>query len=259
MGTDLIFVNKDLKSMLEAKMADKPNLNHTAFQEPKKPISFKNTLNAKMECLLKKCLIESYTVETFNDIALALFPIMFAEIEAHIGDLKNKELPTIDLLYSLLSLAGQGNSRMSNLEISGLVTNKLEMRDKILTEFDHPFKTKNILRGSGFLTENAFGPLPESWKQGLSSINGKDLMCKAEDTTSFNNTQANTRGGYNARSLSNPFFLTRGGARKQYVAAQALKKSHPTTEEQNSTRGANTGSERGQGSRGRGRGPRRPM
>merc|ERR1739842_34280 len=202
--TDLIFVNKDLKSMLEAKMADKPNLNHTAFQEPKKPISFKNTINAKMECLLKKCLIESYTAETFNDIALALFPIMFAEIEAHIGDLKNIELPSLDLLHSLLSLAGQGNSRMSNLHISGLVTNKLEMRDKILTEFDHPFKTKNILRGSGFLTENAFGPLPESWKQGLSSINGKDLMCIAKDTSSFSNTQTNSRGGYNARSLSNP-------------------------------------------------------
>ena len=82
-------------------------------------------------------------------------------------------------------------------------------------------------------------------------------MCKAKDTTSFNKTQANNRGGYAARSQSNPFFLTRGGARQQYVAAQALKKSHSPTEEQNATRGANNGSERGQGSRGRGRGPRR--
>ena len=29
--TDLILVNKDLKSILEAKMADKPILNHTAY------------------------------------------------------------------------------------------------------------------------------------------------------------------------------------------------------------------------------------
>ena len=255
--TDLIFVNKDLKSMLESKITDKPNLNHIAFQEPKKPISFKGTTNSKMECLLKKCLTESYLAETFNDIALALYPFLFAEIESHIGDLKDKELPTFDLLFQLLQLAGQGSSRMSSLHISGLVANKLEMRDKILAEFDHPCNTKNILRGSGFLTENAFGPLPESLRQGLSSINGKDLMCKAKDTTSFNKTQANTRGGYAARSQSNPFFLTRGGARQQYVAAQALKKSHSPTEEQNATRGANNGSERGQGSRGRGRGPRR--
>ena len=33
--TDLIFVNKDLKSMLEAKMADKLNFSHTAFKNPK--------------------------------------------------------------------------------------------------------------------------------------------------------------------------------------------------------------------------------
>ena len=253
--TDVIFVNKDLKNMLESKITDKPNLNHIAFQEPKKPISFKGTTNSNMECLLNKCLTESYLAETFNDIALALYPFLFAEIESHIGDLKDKELPTFDLLYSLLQLAGQGNSRMSNLHISGLVANKLEMRDKILAEFDHPCKTKNILRGSGFLTENAFGPLPESLRQGLSSINGKDLMCKAKDTTSFNNTQANTRGGYNARPLSNQFFLTRGGARGQYVAAQTLKRTRNSN--QNSTRGANNGSERGQGFRGRGRGARR--
>merc|ERR1739842_284114 len=193
--------------------------------------------------------------ERFNEMALELFPIMFAEIEDHLGDLKNIDLPSLDLLHSLLQLAGTGSSRMSNLHISGLVANKLEMRDKILAEFDHPGKTKNILRGSGFLTENAFGPLPESFRQGLSSINGKELMCKAKVTTSFNTTQANTRGGYNSRPLSNQFFLTRGGARAQYVAAQTLKRTRNSI--QNSTRGANNGSERVQGFRGRGRGARR--
>ena len=144
---------------------------------------------------------------------------------------------------------------MNNLNISGLVGTKLEMRDKILAEFDHPDKTKNILRGSGFLTDNAFGPLPESLRQGLNSINGKELMCKAKVTTPINTTQTNTRGGYNSRPLTNQFFLTRGGARAQYVAAQTLKKARNST--QNSTRGANNGSERGQGFRGRGRGARR--
>ena len=129
------------------------------------------------------------------------------------------------------------------------------MRDKILAEFDHPFKTKNILRGSGFLTENSFGPLPESLKQGLGSINGKDLMCKAKEVSTFNNAQSNPRGGYNARSLSNQFFLTRGGIRRQYVAAQALRRARNSN--QVSTRGGNNGNERGRGFRNRGRGLRR--
>merc|ERR1739842_191887 len=149
---DINFVNKDLKSMLDPKMTDKPNLHHIVFQQPKKPISFKGTTIAKVECLLKKCLTESFLSETFIDLALALFPFLLAEIESYIGDLKDKELPTFDLLQKLLMLSGQGSARMSNLHISGLVGNKLEMRDS-------------------FLTENAFGPLPESLRQGLSSIN----------------------------------------------------------------------------------------
>ena len=154
-------------------------------------------------------------------------------------------------------LAGQSSSRMTKSQIAGLVGTKLEMRDKILAEFDHPDKTKNILRGSGFVTDSAFGPLPESLKLCLNSINGKEHMCKSKVTPPSNTTQNNTRGGYNSRPLTNQFFHTRGGARAQYVATQALNKTQSTTEEQNPTKSTNYGSERGQGSRGRGRGPRR--
>ena len=184
---DLSIVNENLKSMLEAKVVDKPNLNHAAFQEPKKPISFKSSINSKMDCLFKKCLLESYTAERYNEIALELFPFILAELEDHFGNVDKIDLPIFNLLYSLLSLTGHGISRMTNLHTSGLVTNKLEMRDKILLEFDHPAKTKNILRGSGFLSENSFGPLPESLKTALGSINGKELMCKAKVVPAFTN------------------------------------------------------------------------
>ena len=88
--TDIKIVDKDLKSMLDPKMTDKPNLNHIVFQQPKKPISFKGTTIAKVECLLKKCLTESFLSETFMDLALKLFPFLFAEIESYIGDLADK-------------------------------------------------------------------------------------------------------------------------------------------------------------------------
>merc|ERR1739842_228016 len=107
-------------------------------------------------------------------------------------------------------LAGQSSSRMTKFHISGLVGTKLEMRDKILAEFDHPDKTKNILRGSGFVTDSAFGPLPESLKLCLNSINGKEHMCKPKVTPS-NTTQNNSRGGYNSRPPTNQFFHTKGG------------------------------------------------
>ena len=176
--TDIKIVNKNLRSMLDhTKLTDKPNLHHMVFPQPKKPISFKDTTISKVESLLKKSLTESFLSETYMDLALKLFPFLFAEIESYIGNLKDKELPTFDLLKDLLMLAGQSSSRLTKSQIAGLVGTKLEMRDKILAEFDHPDKTKNILRGSGFVTDNAFGPLPESLKLCLNSINGKVHMC----------------------------------------------------------------------------------
>ena len=74
------------------------------------------------------------------DLALKLFPFLFAEIELYIGILKDKELPTFDLLKVLLMLAVQGSSRMTKLHIAGLVDSIVDMRDKILAEFDHPGK-----------------------------------------------------------------------------------------------------------------------
>ena len=165
--SDLSIVNKDLKKLLEGPVLDKPNLNHAAFQEPKKPITFKNTLNSKMEFLFKKCLLEGYTAEQYNEIALEMFPMIITELEGQFGNLDNRDLPTLELLHSLICLTGHSISRMSSLHTAGLVTNKLAIRDKILLEFDHPIKTKNILRGSGFLTDNAFGPLPESLRTSI--------------------------------------------------------------------------------------------
>ena len=67
--------------MLEGRIVDKPNLNHAAFQEPKKPINFKNSINSKMEFLFKKCLLESYTAEQYNEMALEMFPLIMSELE----------------------------------------------------------------------------------------------------------------------------------------------------------------------------------
>ena len=138
--TDIKIVDKNLKSMLDPKLTEKPNLPHMVFPQPKKPITFKDTTISKVESIFKKCLTESFLSETYMDLALKLFPFLFAEIESYIGNLKDKELPTFDLLKDLLMLAGQGSSRMTKLHIAGLVGFIVDMRDKILAEFDHPGK-----------------------------------------------------------------------------------------------------------------------
>merc|ERR1739842_171963 len=181
----------------------------------------------------------------------------------HTGSLKDKELPTFDLLEALLSLAGQNSSRMTKLNISGLVGAKVEMRDKILLEYDLPDKTKNTLRGSGFITNNAFGDIPESLKLCLNSINGKEHMAKAKFTTpasSRYNNRGGYRGGYRGGHNPNPssyqFHHPGTGARARYLANQNPKNQKNPS--QNSNRGAHNSSDKGQGFRGgRGRGSRR--
>ena len=260
--TDIKIIDPNLKRMLDIKLTEKPNLPHMVFPQPKKAINFKDTTISKVENLFKRCLTESFLSETYLDLALKLFPYLFSEIESHAGSLKDKETPTFDLLEALLSLAGQNSSRMTKLNISGLVGSKVEMRDKILLEFDLPDKTKNTLRGSGFVTDNAFGDIPESLKLCLNSINGKEHMAKAKFTTpasSRNNNRGGYRGGYrgahNSNPSSNQFYHPGMGARARYLANQALKNQKNPS--QNSNRGAHNGSDKGQGFRGRGRGARR--
>ena len=166
------------------------------------------------------------------------------------------DLPIVELLHSLICLTGHSISRMTSLHTAGLVSNKLEMRDKILLEFDQPAKTKNILRGSGFLSDNAFGPLPESLKTALASINGKEVMCRAKAGSSVTSDYTTSRGGYNNRNLSSQFFHGQRGTKRSYIAAaQAFKRARYTP--QDSHRGGNGGNTTGLGFRNRPRGFRR--
>ena len=170
--------------MLEGPHLDKPNLSHSAFQ-PKSPLSFKNTIHSKLDSLLRRSLLESYLADEFIDMALDLFPKIMIELEALLGNLDDRELPSLELLYSLTCLIGNSSSRMAHLNSAAFVANRVEIRDSILKEFDTPQMTKNILRGSGFLGENIFGPLPESLKTALSSINAKEVMCRAKMSGTF--------------------------------------------------------------------------
>ena len=110
---------------------------------------------------------------------------------------------------------------MTKLNIAGLVGSKVDMRDKILAEFYQPDKTKNILKGSGFVTD-AFGPLPESLKLCLNSINGKEHMYKPKVTAPAS-SKNNNRRGYNSSPLSNQFFIPEWGPGLSMLHPKPLK------------------------------------
>ena len=58
--SDIKIVDPNLKSMLDPKLTEKPNLPHMVFPQPKKPITFKDTTISKVESIFKKCLTEVF-------------------------------------------------------------------------------------------------------------------------------------------------------------------------------------------------------
>ena len=82
-------------------------------------------------------------------------------------------------LKTLLMLIGHSFARDTMIKTNIHVINTLAVRDKIFESFILVPRTKNILRGTGFLSMEPFGPLPESMKDSLKSFNAKEIIAKA--------------------------------------------------------------------------------
>ena len=82
-------------------------------------------------------------------------------------------------LKTLLMLIGHSFARDTIIKTNIHVINSLAIRDKIFESFILVPRTKNILRGTGFLSNEPFGPLPESLKDSLKSFNAKEIIAKA--------------------------------------------------------------------------------
>ena len=58
--SDIKIVDPNLKSMLDPKLTEKPNLPHMVFPQPKKPITFKDTTISKVEVYSKNVLLKFF-------------------------------------------------------------------------------------------------------------------------------------------------------------------------------------------------------
>ena len=88
-------------------------------------------------------------------------------------------------------LIGHSFARDTIIKSNIHVINTLAIRDKIFESFFLVPKTKNILRGTGFLSSEPFGPLPESLKDSLKSFNAKEFIAKAIPTNNKRNYYKN--------------------------------------------------------------------
>ena len=191
--TDFEYDNPAIKKFMDAPPLNSPSLDHSVFQNPSKAINFKKSIHPSINACIKKSLHEGFLGEELNDIALSLC----SNIETEMNDPRVNTGTQLQCLKTVLMLIGHSLARDTIIKTNIHVVNTLSMRDKIFESFNIVPKTKNILRGTGFLSPGPFGPIPESLKDSLKSFNAKDFIAKAIPSTSYKRSYPNPHKGSN--------------------------------------------------------------
>ena len=159
-----------------------------------------------------------------------IVPILKEEIIANTKTDPETICPSLGVLDKLVCISSHSNSRIIHNNMASLVANKLALRDIVLDKYYCPLDTKIRLRGSNFLNENLFGPLPESFRNNLSTRHGEKLVCKQK----FSGKAQGNPGSGNQRTKpsfrSNKSTWNRGNNRRgrsfQYGARKANQFFH---------------------------------
>ena len=161
--------------------------------------AIKTLPQVNMDKILRSGLSEGFLNVEYVRFLLEMIPLIRDEFCQRLSippkssqEAEGTAFPTLDLMHNVLGLMAHGIHRNNNILISAYVNNKLSVRDHVLDRFKGLQSTKHVLRGSDFYTKEIFGPLPESFKDSLSSHNGKNLMCTIKDSSSSASTSAST-------------------------------------------------------------------
>ena len=73
-----------------------------------------------------------------------------------------------------LFFASESAHRSSQFQSAAFTSNKLALRDMVLSCFYGSDSTATVLRGTTFLTPNLFGTIPESLRSSITSSHGAD-------------------------------------------------------------------------------------
>ena len=193
--------------------------------------------------ILRDSLMDSFTSDEIIKILINLVARVDDEHRALGG---KGHISSLDPIMQLLLLNAETNVRAEQSVISALVVNKTALREKVLNSYTMSPSTRNILRGSNFLSDKLFGDLPESFKSLVISENGKHLRARYK-SKSFNSSLSTNR----IAPVSNPsgFF----GRPRYGNKSRPLKRLQGSASRFNKRADSKRGSRffRGQGRRGR--------
>lgn len=176
--------NKELKRLLEAPIFKSIDLDHAAFESSACDVSNSNLSN--LDSMLRSSLLDNFTLDEYLKLIIELIP----KIAEEHSESSDDNLVSLDVLMRVVVLAAESNQRSGQAQIGSFIANKVALRDLILNKFSTPSISRNILRGSSFLSDKLFGNLPESYKTSLKQ-SGNNLRCKTRYSNSVSSHTSN--------------------------------------------------------------------
>ena len=190
--------------------------------------------------LLDKLNISDNDTETFNDIK-----------------------HSISLLLDTNKMARASNFRAKSLAITSSCKAKLNMRDSLLSKVKGEELIKNALRGSCFMNEDIFGPMPGNIQSKIDSYSNRSDSKLTPKYAKRIGDSFSKRGNNKRRGASNSFnYIPPSNHPANYYQGYNYGYDNPSTSGVNNV--SNQGSQsslfyekpRGRGSRGKSRKPR---
>ena len=167
----------NLKLLLEAPILKSIDLDHSAFDSSACDVS--NSTFTNLDAMLRAALFDNFTLDEYLKLIMELIPKVSEE---HLTS-TDEPLNSLELLMRVVVLAAECNQRSGQAITGTFIANKLALRDYVFNKFVTPSVSRNILRGSNFLSDKLFGNLPESYKNSLKQATGTQLRCKTKTYT----------------------------------------------------------------------------
>ena len=118
-----------------------------------------------------------------------------------INDIKH----SVNLLLDTNKMATASNFRAKSLAISASCKAKLNMRDSLLSKVKGDGFIKNALRGSCFMNEDIFGPIPENIQSKIDAFSNRADAKLTPRYTKRAGESLHVRGNTKRRGSINPY------------------------------------------------------
>ena len=183
--------NENLRLLLEAPVFKSISLDHSAFNVSS--IDVTNNPHTTLDALIRNSMMDNFTVDEYLKLLFEIIPKL-SLTSASQAD----KSQLLALAMEVFIMVAECNQRSGQAQLAAYVSNKLALRDVVLDKFSSQNTSRDILRGSSFLSHNLFGPLPESFSESLKSSTNRELRFTRKPFTSsfskssrsFTNTSA---------------------------------------------------------------------